>query len=717
MTTSTSMEEDWSHMTKRLLNLILEVYTLLTGEEYLMSRNASGGSLPTSSSLHKPSLITVSPHYCLMPFSMRPERRKKKKILEVTRKMIELLMGEVAMRCQGVSVYFSMEEWQYIEEHQDLYKDAMMEIYQNFSNVTMEERKNHLNETILDITLQIISLLTGENFPPVKSGDHVTITVPPPHSGRHNKEKILEITRKMIELLTGEVPMRCQDVTIYFSMEEWQYIEGHQDLYKDAMMESQLPLTSPGRSPSIRNLSETRLSVSTDYTTDGDVTPDCPEENPITPNTFPRSVHPPGSGRAHSGKPRGEGFICSECGKCYMYKTSLQRHARTHAEERPFSCAESETTFTPHRREISYKADKYHYCPECGNQFQNKDQLVEHQKTRTAKKPYTCPECGKWFENECNLSSHQRCHNSEMPYSCSECGKCFEQNAYLATHLRSHTREKPYACSECGKCYGQKSHLVLHQKSHMAYGPFSCSECGKHFVEKGQLTSHQSSSCSECGKSFTCKSVLCQHKKSHTEEKAFLCSECGKYFKCKAQLSVHKRTHTGETPYACSECGQSFIYSGDLRRHLAYHTGEKSYTCPECGKGFVDKGMLTIHMRNHTGERPFSCTECGKCFKQKAHLVVHLRSHTGEKPYTCPECGKCFSQKTRLRIHQRCHTGEKPYACLECGKRFADKTHLKIHQRIHTGEKPYSCAECGKCFGQHSELATHRRRYHTGEKP
>ncbi|CAI9564553.1 unnamed protein product, partial [Staurois parvus] len=72
----------------------------------------------------------------------------------------------------------------------------------------MEEDRSHMTEKILNLTLEIIYLLTGERFPLLKSGDHMTITVPPCDSlnpERHNMQKILEVTKKMMELLTGEV--------------------------------------------------------------------------------------------------------------------------------------------------------------------------------------------------------------------------------------------------------------------------------------------------------------------------------------------------------------------------------------------------------------------------------------------------------------------------------------------------------------------------------
>ncbi|XP_075188359.1 gastrula zinc finger protein XlCGF66.1-like [Anomaloglossus baeobatrachus] len=126
--------------------------------------------------------------------------------------------------------------------------------------------RDKMAERILPLTLEILFRLTGEDYTVVKKtssercqapvsegwGRFLSpITGPPPHTPIHediNSQKILELTYKMIELLTGEVPIRCQDVTVYFSMEEWEYLEGHKDLYKDVMMEVPQPLTSPGLS-------------------------------------------------------------------------------------------------------------------------------------------------------------------------------------------------------------------------------------------------------------------------------------------------------------------------------------------------------------------------------------------------------------------------------------------------------------------------------------
>ncbi|KAG9470576.1 hypothetical protein GDO78_017334 [Eleutherodactylus coqui] len=89
----------------------------------------------------------------------------------------------------------------------------------------MEKNSNEITKRILNFTLEIISLLTGEDYIIVKktSGDDATpnshlhesggwsrsqspITEAPPHLPIH-EQKILELTNKITELLTGEVTL------------------------------------------------------------------------------------------------------------------------------------------------------------------------------------------------------------------------------------------------------------------------------------------------------------------------------------------------------------------------------------------------------------------------------------------------------------------------------------------------------------------------------
>ncbi|XP_073422323.1 uncharacterized protein [Dendrobates tinctorius] len=638
------MDMDRDKIAERMLHLTLEILFRLTGEDYTVVKKTSSDPCqdPVSEGWGRPlSPITGPPLHPLIHEDINDQ-----KILELIYKMIELLTGEVPIRCQDVAVYFSMEELDYLEGHRDLYKNIIMEVPQPLTSPDLSSKRS-----------------TPERCPrPLLPQDckQEDPSAPQDHQGED-----------LTHIYTTET---------YVRGDEWCKEEiPTYDYPDDCSRRSEGRMTSSiFKSDDLEMLQDTTKVIA--------ITPDIPSSiyskdmssDPMKqvpssdslPITKENQSHKRGIKKQTAPKAK-KSFSCSECGKCFTWKSHFIIHQRIHTGEKPF------------------------YCSECGKNFALKSHFVRHQRTHTGEKPFYCSECGKYFTQKSHFVRHQRAHTGEKPFSCSECGKCFNNKSDCVKHQRIHTGEKPFFCSECGKCFNTKSDCVKHQRIHTGEKPFSCLECGRCFGHKSRFLSH---------------------KRTHTGEKPFSCSECGKCFRNKSDCVMHQRTHTGEKPFSCSECGKCFAHKSHFVTHQRIHTGEKPFSCSECGKYFAQKAHFVVHQRIHTREKPFPCSECGKCFNTKSDCVKHQRIHTGEKPFSCSECGKCFNTKSHCVRHQRTHTGEKPFSCLKCGKYFAQKSRFLTHQRTHTEEKPSSSSECGKYFNQKALLDRHQSS-HTEEKP
>ncbi|XP_068099776.1 zinc finger protein 665-like isoform X2 [Hyperolius riggenbachi] len=759
-------------------------------------------------------------------------------------------------------------------------------------SMRMDEDQSHMTERILMLNLEIICLLTGEEYEVVKktSGETPgsrlhgpsTISVPPPHPlthQRNNVKKILEVISKMIELLTGQVPMRCQDGTVCFSMEEWQYLEGHKDLYKDFMMENQPPLTSPGGS-SNRTSPEryTGPLYSQDCTQEDHTIPhphqgeevtdvkleDVDDEETHVKEEQQSAEESDMMGTSDSGMPLPGGSSNRTSperytGPLYSQDCTQEDHTIPHPHQGEevidvkLEDGDDEETHVKKEQQSAEESDMMGtsdsgmplpdygaedngaalHLPAGNSTAENIPSRRHHEdkspdlsnpeKPSDRSHPVTSnthPKCHSAdrsedpsYSGECSSNSFTDREGGGKTYQCSECGKCCKDTSHLAAHVRVHTGEQQFPCSECGKCFSRKGGSSNRTSPERYTGPLYSQDCTQEdhtiphphqgegvtavkledgddeetHVKEEQQSAEESDmmGTSDSGMPLpdygaedngaalhlpagnsTAENIPSRrhhedkspdlsnpeepsdrshpvtsntHPKCHSADrsedpsysgecssnsftdregggKTYQCSECGKCCKDTSHLAAHVRVHTGEQQFPCSECGKCFSRKGNFLVHQRTHTGERPYSCPECGNCFSYKSTLKTHQRTHTGERPYSCPQCGKSFSQQANLLAHLRSHTGERPHSCPECGKCFIDKSTLKIHQRTHTGERPYSCSECGRSFSQKAHLLKHQRNHTAERPYSCSECWKSFSQKAHLLEHQIR-HTDEWP
>ncbi|XP_073404062.1 uncharacterized protein [Dendrobates tinctorius] len=454
-------DKDRKKMVEKILHLTIEILFRLTGEDYKVVKKTSSErcQAPVSEGRERPqSQITGPP-----PLPLIHEDINDQKILEIVYKMIELLTGEVPIRYQDVTIYFSMEEWEYLEGHKDLYKDVMMEVPQPLTSSVvcskrttpercsrpflpqdckqenpnvpqdhqvptisdplsgdlyrrifpidpsrMDRRSDKIVESILHLTVEILYWITGEEYTVVKifsercqapvSEGWGTGPLPYPHKHAGvNDQKILDLTYKMIELLTGEVPIRCQDVTVYFSMEEWEYLEGHKDLYQNIMMEVPQPLTSP-------------VVCSRRTTQERCPRPprpqDCKEENPNVPQDHQSKdqTHINTTETYVRGDERCKEEIPTDNRPANWTVISENYQKFSHFKEHPI---------TPDIPLVLL------------NKKKNNKRVHEHPRAHTRKKPFSCSECGRCFVTKSDLTIHQRIHTVEKTFSCIKCGKCF----------------------------------------------------------------------------------------------------------------------------------------------------------------------------------------------------------------------------------------------------------------------------------------------------
>uniref|UniRef100_A0A1Q3EWR0 Uncharacterized protein n=1 Tax=Culex tarsalis TaxID=7177 RepID=A0A1Q3EWR0_CULTA len=126
------------------------------------------------------------------------------------------------------------------------------------------------------------------------------------------------------------------------------------------------------------------------------------------------------------------------------------------------------------------------------------------------------------------------------------------------------------------------------------------------------------------------------------------CELCGRTFMYNCLLQSHiKKSHSESKPFECKTCHMRFGYRGTLQKHELTHSaqnvragshGSIMYKCKPCGAKFLELKALTFHLRTHrSGSNPgaeqppaakkveiFACSFCPQIFNAKDEFDRHL---------------------------------------------------------------------------------------------
>ena len=144
---------------------------------------------------------------------------------------------------------------------------------------------------------------------------------------------------------------------------------------------------------------------------------------------------------------------CDMCGETFGTSTSfIEHYSTTHP---PLPCKDCSKVFS---NPLSLQKHRYHHvgkkfpCDMCEWSFPFDSQLKDHHKSHFKTKPHICsyPNCGKEATHLYDMKKHERTHIKDN-LKCNWCTYETKDSQNLAQHTRTHTEKKPYSCPKCHK--------------------------------------------------------------------------------------------------------------------------------------------------------------------------------------------------------------------------------------------------------------------------
>ncbi|KAK4878596.1 hypothetical protein RN001_011102 [Aquatica leii] len=298
-------------------------------------------------------------------------------------------------------------------------------------------------------------------------------------------------------------------------------------------------------------------------------------------------------------------------------------------------------------------------CTHCKKVFHYPSRLDKHLKSHSDERPFKCTLCPKVFKEARCLDLHFKLHSDVRLFKCNYCNKDFKSNTNLKQHLLTHSEKKPFACELCNLSFNRKDRLTQHIIEHARIK--QCILCLKSFKTSYQLAQHKKTHVSE---KLNTKDGIKQELPTASSNTLFDEIKIKEEFKLELNDDpMQTLDKTGILREAesrvwleCLHCKKIFLHKSKLAQHLITHSTGRPFKCEQCPKTFKEARWLGIHLKVHLGIRSFKCNKCGKDFTSNGYLKQHLVTHSVEKPFKCKQCDRSFTRKETLKHHVISHT-------------------------------------------------------------
>ncbi|XP_040287102.1 zinc finger protein 267-like isoform X1 [Bufo bufo] len=700
----TSMDNSNILKTDRMLSLTLEILFLLTGEDYKVTKKTCADRMTSISGPIESGRRSAAKETNPMTSTDFVSHEKNKKILLLTNQIIHLLTGEVPARCEDVAVYFSIEEWDYVDKHKHLYKNVIMDDHQQnlYKKVIMDDhQQNQYKKVIMDDPQQnqykkvILDDHKQNQYKKVIMDDHkqnqYKKVIMDDHKQNQYKKVILDDHKKnqYKKVIMDDHKQNQYKKVILDDHKKNQYkkviLDDHQqNQYKKVILDDHQQNLYKNVIMDDHKQNQYKKVIMDDH----------------KKNQYKK--------------------VILDDHKQNLYKKVIMDDHQQNLYKK---------VILDDHQQNQYKK----FIMDDHQQNQYKKVIMDDHQQNQYKKVIMDDHKQNLYKNVIMDDHQQNLYKKVIMDD-------HQQNQYKKVILDDHQQKLYKKVIMDDHKQNQYKKVIMDDHQQNLYKKVIMDDHKQNQYKKVIMDDHQLSSQGE-QPVLTPKSPKREDlikEPSNDLNITAITMTGGDYISIDLTkdepLSVDSMDgddcfSTAQEPWS-SECGDERVSSPEHEIEIEIEDDfieeplNDFYTTtinsPTSGNYVSsDLGNLEpisadrMHREDSAAQKPLSCSECGKCFRYPSRLIEHKRVHTGEKPFSCPECGKCFIWKSLLIQHQKIHTGE--HQCLFCRKCFINKTKLMDHQRTHTGERPFTCHQCGKSFGLKTSLTKHQR-LHMREK-